>query len=243
MKEILIIFLALLVLLFGCTRKDGVDFNNSLDSSLENNDVYNLTEEIEKENIRNIEDDDIKWNAENIKECIYDFYNYFYPDDSLDSLVLECDNESFSIWKIAGGINRNHEYSEIHLVLVTYKDITGTIYCDNKPVWQNGKSIIDNVDIYNSEGQKVFPYFGLINNGPINIRNDHTTNSDKIGILDNGEKICVFDEFQNENLSWYKIYLEDIKKYAWVANNTVLKIDDFLYNGNLDSDSWIVFPK
>ena len=56
-------------------------------------------------------------------------------------------------------------------------------------------------------------------NGPINIREDHNTESGKIRSAENGEQFLAFENYDDGKYIWYRVYDRQKDVFGWIASD------------------------
>ena len=190
-------FCIILLLLVGCSKEANVD--NS---------------EIEELNIDNQKVKNELYFYDIARDCVKYFYNNVegYKQE-FDVEIFE-ENEMFILWSIVEGDIDNRATSE--KCVITYKeDDEGEVYYGNNLIWKNNSPLVDTL-----KGLEYEPRCGAqVISGSINIRENHSIDSKKIGLANTEDDYyLVFETYYDGIYTWYRIYVPSINSFGWMAD-------------------------
>lgn len=149
-------------------------------------------------------------NLDECKQIIDECFTHYYQR-STEGILSE-DKPSFLLWQPVFNDGSGEYVTNVHFI--QYKSDINKVYHSHDVIWDDGQAIGNKTQF--SRG---YPEMLEIMQGPIRIRTDHNTDSEIVGSAEVGSTYLYFDEYEDADYVWYKIYLEKSDSYAWIAGS------------------------
>lgn len=136
-------------------------------------------------------------------------FKYYYRRDVRG--FIDSDERGFIIWCVEV-LDDGKYIDSVHFI--QYKSNIHEVFHDIDLIWSDGKPVGNKTAFGGG-----IPYSLIILSGPIRIRKEHNTNSEMLGSVKTNEEYWYFDEYEDDDYIWYKIYVPKTNSYAWIASS------------------------
>ena len=201
MKKLFLLLLLVLII-SGCFEQN----NSAVEPSANNDDLVQKGEDYEQD-----EEQKEEPTFDDYKQIVAECFNVYYQT-TMDAQIMT-EEKSFYLWNpiYADGSGR---YATPATVL-QFKKKPNEIYngTANKLIWKDGAPVEGQFEIGGG------PMTLTVINGPINIRKEHSSDSETIRLAENGEEYLAFENYDDGEYIWYRVYDSQKDTFAWIASD------------------------